>query len=88
MDITDGYHPLKDGDAWRAVGPDFVDVQRSPTDFGATEEEAARALHAELRRAGYPDSAIPRFRDIPARLARQTQLMGYYWNHPKRCGAR
>jgi hypothetical protein len=64
MDINDGYPLLKDGDSWVAVGPDFIDLQRSPAGFGATKEEAVRALQRELRKAGYPDHAIPRFREF------------------------
>jgi hypothetical protein len=59
MDISHGFHLLRDGDAWTAVGPDFVDLVRSPAGFGATKEAAVKKLQAELRRAGYPDHASP-----------------------------
>jgi hypothetical protein len=53
MDISDGYHLLKDGDAWCAVGPVFADLQRSPAGFGDTQEEPsgrckARAAQGRL----------------------------------------
>lgn len=59
-DIGHGFHLLKDGDAWCAVGPEFVNLQRSPAGFGDTPEEAVKALRAELRKAGYPDHSLPR----------------------------
>jgi hypothetical protein len=55
MDVSRGFHLFRDGDAWCAVGPDFVDLQRSPAGFGATQQEAVRALWVELRKAGWPD---------------------------------
>lgn len=33
-----------DGDAWCAVFPDFINLQESPSGFGATPEEARIAL--------------------------------------------
>jgi hypothetical protein len=42
MDISRGYHLLKDGDSWVAVGPDFVDLVLSPAGFGANQEEGVR----------------------------------------------
>jgi hypothetical protein len=62
--IAHGFHLLRDGDAWCAVGPEFVDLQRSPAGFGDTPEEAVKALRAELRRDGYPDNALPKLRDF------------------------
>ena len=52
MDISRGFHLLKDGDSWVAVGPDFRDLQRSPAGFGETPEEAIEALHDALRLRG------------------------------------
>jgi len=60
MDISHGFYLLKDGDAWAAVGPDYIDLVRSPAGFGQTQEQAVRKLQAELRKAGYPDHAIPK----------------------------
>jgi hypothetical protein len=37
---------------------------QSPAGFGATKEEAVEALQRELRRAGYPDHAIPKIADF------------------------
>jgi hypothetical protein len=64
MDIGEGWHLLRDGIAWAAVGPDFVDLQRSPAGFGATRQEAVRALWAELRKHGWPDSRLPALGDF------------------------
>lgn len=41
-----------DGDAWCAVMPDFINLQESHAGFGATREEAIRALAAA--RGGAP----------------------------------
>jgi hypothetical protein len=57
--IAHGFHLLKDGDAWFAVGPEFLDLQRSPAGFGNTREAAVRELRARLRMAGYPDYSLP-----------------------------
>ena len=58
--IAHGFHLLKDGDVWLAVGPEFVDLVQSPAGFGDTPEEAVRELRAQLRKAGYPDHSLPR----------------------------
>ena len=55
----DGFHLFRDGDMWAAVGPHFVDLQQSPAGFGMTKAEAVQALHAELRKVGWPESAMP-----------------------------
>jgi hypothetical protein len=60
MDISEGFHLLKDGNAWCAVGPEFRDLKRSPAGFRATPQEAVKELCAQLRRAGYPDRSMPR----------------------------
>jgi len=59
MDISRDFHLLKDGDSWVAVGPDFVDLQRSPAGFGETPEEAIEALHAALRLRGVEKLPAP-----------------------------
>jgi hypothetical protein len=59
QDIGPGFHLLRDGHAWCAVGPEYVDLQRSPAGFGDTKAEAVRALRAELRKAGWLDNALP-----------------------------
>jgi hypothetical protein len=60
VDIGAGFHLLRDGDAWCAVGPEFLDLQMSPAGFGDTKEEAVKTLRAELRKVGYPDHSLPR----------------------------
>jgi hypothetical protein len=62
--IAHGFHLLRDGDTWLAVGPEFLDLQRSPAGFGKTRDEAVRELRARLRRAGHPDHALPEMRDF------------------------
>jgi hypothetical protein len=57
--IAHGFHLLMDGDVWLAVGPEFVDLQRSPAGFGNTREEAVRELRTQLRMAGYSDHSLP-----------------------------
>jgi hypothetical protein len=57
--LAHGFHVFKDGDAWCAVGPEYVDLQRSPAGFGYTKADAVKALRGELREAGWPDSALP-----------------------------
>jgi hypothetical protein len=52
--IAHGFHLLKDGGVWLAVGPEFVDLVRSPAGFGDTREKAVRELRARLRMAGIP----------------------------------
>jgi hypothetical protein len=51
--VAHGFHLLRDGDAWAAVGPQFVDLQQAPAGLGATPEEAVGALRVALRKAGY-----------------------------------
>src|SRR5262245_22063609 len=63
-DISEGFHLLKDGEAWAAVGPDLVDLVRSPAGFGSFKEDPVKKLRAELRRAGYPDRALPKLGDF------------------------
>ncbi|HWE19947.1 MAG TPA: hypothetical protein VG758_22660 [Hyphomicrobiaceae bacterium] len=64
-DIAEGFHLLKDGgDTWCAVGPEFVDLQRSPAGFGNTREEAVKELRARLRMVGFPAHALPKLRDF------------------------
>jgi len=74
-DVAPGYHLLRDGDAWCAVGPEFVDFQRSPAGFGNTQEAAVRELRAELRNAGYPDHSLPW----------DQRVQGPPTNDPRRC---
>jgi hypothetical protein len=58
--IAHGFHLLKgDRGVWLAVGPEFVDLVRSPAGFGDTREEAVRELRARLRQAGRPKRSLP-----------------------------
>jgi hypothetical protein len=62
--IAHGFHLLKNGEVWLAVGPEFVDLVRSPAGFGTTRKEAVREHRAQLRKAGYPDRSLPRLSDF------------------------
>jgi hypothetical protein len=63
--IAHGFHLLKgDRGVWLAVGPEFVDLVRSPAGFGTTRKEAVREHRAQLRKAGYPDRSLPRLSDF------------------------
>jgi hypothetical protein len=62
--IAHGYHLLKDGGTWCAVGPEFVDLVRSPVGFGSTQAQAVKELRARLRRDGYPDRSLPELGDF------------------------
>jgi hypothetical protein len=58
--IAHGFHLLKDGGVWLAVGPEYVDLVRSPAGFDNTQKEAVRELRTQLRTAGYSDHSLPR----------------------------
>jgi hypothetical protein len=60
MDISRDFHLLRNGGVWMAVGPEFVDLQRSLAGFGNTREQAVKELRTQLRKAGYPDRALPK----------------------------
>lgn len=47
-----GVQVCKDGDAWCAVGPDFINLQESTSGFGKNPREAVAAL--ELETAAQP----------------------------------
>ena len=64
VNLAHGFHLLKDGGVWLAVGPEFVNLVRSPAGFGATRKEAVRELRAQLRMAGYLDHSLPRLGDF------------------------
>ena len=42
-----GYRLIKDGTAWCATPPGFIDLQSSPAGFGDTQEQAVKALIAD-----------------------------------------
>jgi hypothetical protein len=59
-DIMDGFHILRDGDKWLAVGPRFFDVDKNIAGFGDTPEEAF--TNWRLRWEQRPgDSHLPEF---------------------------
>jgi hypothetical protein len=59
MDISHGFHLLRDGNAWVAVGPALSTWRSRRPGFGDTKGGAIKALQVEMRKAGYPDHAIP-----------------------------
>jgi hypothetical protein len=63
-DIAEGFHLLKVGGVWCAVGPEFVDFQQSPAGFGTSRGRAIKELRAALRRRRYPDYRLPHIGDF------------------------
>ena len=49
--MSQGYQLQRDGNAWMATGPGFIDLHSSPAGFGDTQEEAVAGLmaHPEFR---------------------------------------
>lgn len=43
-DVRHGFHIFRDGNAWCAVGPHFIDMMKSDIGFGETIGEAHLAL--------------------------------------------
>jgi len=48
MDVSHGWHIFRDGNAWCAVGPHFVDLMQLKAGFGDTPDAAIVALRGEL----------------------------------------
>jgi hypothetical protein len=46
--VAHGYHLFKDGTAWCAVGPHFIDLMKSDAGFGETQAEAVADLHVQM----------------------------------------
>jgi hypothetical protein len=59
MDLSHGFHLFRDGGAWCAVGPHYIELVLSPAGFGATKEDAVKALHVALRKDGWRDKPMP-----------------------------
>lgn len=62
-DVSTGYHLFKDGNAWCAVGPNFVNLQESDAGFGDTPERAFNAWRYANRNNISPD-LMPVFADF------------------------
>jgi hypothetical protein len=45
-DIVSGWHLVRDGNAWCALGPEFYDLTVSAVGWGSTPEGARNALEA------------------------------------------
>jgi len=43
-----GFHLFRDGSAWCAVGPHFIDLMKSKAGFGDTREDAVADLCTQL----------------------------------------
>jgi hypothetical protein len=50
INVSHGFHIFRDGAAWCAVGPHFIDLMKSDAGFGDTPEEAVAEFHSVLRR--------------------------------------
>jgi hypothetical protein len=59
MDLSYGFHLFRDGGAWCAVGPNYIELVLSPVGVGATQEDAVKALHVALRKSGWCDKPMP-----------------------------
>ena len=44
MNVSHGFHIFRDGEAWCAVGPHFIDLMKSDAGFGETPEQAVADL--------------------------------------------
>jgi hypothetical protein len=61
-EISSGFHLYKDGDAWCAVGPTFVDLQQSVAGFGDTMIDAVNDLWRQLKtEPSWRDQEPPNF---------------------------
>lgn len=61
-DITHGYHVFKEGDAWMAVGPHFVDLVESIVGFGSTPEQAVAEWRSRIAASSYRQpNSLPEF---------------------------
>lgn len=49
MDVSRGFHLYMDGNAWCAVGPHHVDLQRSYAGFGGTQQAAIDDLWRQIK---------------------------------------
>jgi hypothetical protein len=59
-DVGAGWHVIRDGNFWCAVGPKFEDLVRSPSAWGSTPEEARTALVSRhQRQADDPPEHVP-----------------------------
>lgn len=60
-----GFHIFRDGTAWCAVGPQFIDLMASDTGFGDTLETAVSDLNSVLsRRRWWQDKVLPTLKDF------------------------
>lgn len=48
-----GFHVFRDGSAWCAVGPHFIDLMKSDAAFGDTPEQAVEGLRAILAKDAF-----------------------------------
>lgn len=62
MNVAHGFHVFRDGSAWCAVGPHFIDLMKSDAAFGDTPEEAVTGLRAVLsRQRWWENKPLPQF---------------------------
>jgi hypothetical protein len=48
LEIASGWHLIRDGAAWCAIGPVFADLAISPVGWGDTQQQAYDYLEADL----------------------------------------
>jgi hypothetical protein len=61
-EVSHGFHVFRDGAAWCAVGPHFIDLMQSKAGFGDTPEIAVDALKAAVsKEPWWRDKAFPDF---------------------------
>lgn len=60
LDVANGFHIFRDGNAWCAVGPHFTDLMQSSAGFGDTPQAAVADLRIKLsHRSWWRDKALP-----------------------------
>lgn len=61
-DVSHGFHVFRDGNAWCAVGPHFIDLMQSDAAFGDTPEIAVENLRIQVAgQRWWQDKVFPAF---------------------------
>jgi hypothetical protein len=62
LDVAHGFHVYRDGNAWCAVGPHFIDLMKSDAGFGDTPEAAVDDLRGALaKQEWWRNKVLPTF---------------------------
>jgi len=65
MNISHGFHIFRDGPAWCAVGPHFIDLMKSDAGFGDTPEEAVAELTSKFaNQSWWRNKPMPKFEEF------------------------